>query len=507
MTSVVIVGGGITGLAAAYRLAQAPAGAALKITVIESAPRLGGKIKTYRERGFVVEQGPDSIFTRKPWALELIRELGLEGHLVAQSPEAKTSYIVRGGRLFPAPQGWTQLTPASVRSVAKSRLISLRGKMRMAADLFIPAGTRRPDEDESTAAFFARRLGREAVDYLVDPLMGGIHAGDVWKLSLLASHPHFRSLEQKHGGLIRAALAQKNAGYAKNAAGSGRTDRKTPSPAGESLFVSFENGLEMLVETLETALEGVDVLKGRRVRAIERPDDAARIPGDEARYRVCLNDGETIPASAVILTTPAYVTADLLQGIAPRTSALLRRIEYASVITATLVFRRSDAGHDLRGSGFVVPSREVRSITACTWYSSKWAHSTPPGYVALRAHLGRFHLPPPMDATDEEIVAAVRSDLRRLTGLDARPVMEWVDRWPLAMPQYQVGHARLVDAIEASLSTAPLILLAGAAYRGSGIPDCVRQGTRAAETLLNALLGKQPGPVSYSTKPDGGRTL
>ena len=497
MTRVVIVGGGITGLTAAYKLARARGHAPPKITLIESEPRLGGKIKTCRERGFVVEQGPDSIFTRKPWALELIKELGLEEHLVALSGEAETSYIVRGGRLFPAPQGWAQLTPGSIRSVAKSRLISLRGKVRMAADLFISAGTRRLDEDESIGAFFARRLGREAVDYLVDPMMGGIHAGDVWKLSLLASHPHFRALEQKHGGLIRAALARRDAGS---------TKANTLSPAGESPFVSLRNGLEMLVETLEASLEGVDVLKGRRVRTIERSDAAGRVPdGDQARYRVCLDDGETIPASALILTTPAYVTAELLQGIAPQASALLRRLEYTSVITATLVFRRSDVGHGLRGSGFVVPSREVRSITACTWYSSKWAHSTPSDYIALRAHMGRSHIPAPIDATDEEIVAAVRTDLRRLMGLDAQPVMGWVDRWPMAMPQYHVGHGRLVDAIEASLDATPHILLAGAAYRGLGIPDCVRQGARAAETLLNALRERQPDPVSISTMPNGGQ--
>ena len=334
MSRVVIIGGGITGLSAAYRLQRSQALPGAAITLIESSPRLGGKIQTYRENGLVVERGPDSIFTAKPWGLELAKELDLGGHIVGVSPRARRSYIVRNGRLVAAPQGWTQLTSRSIRSLATSPLISFRGKLRMAADLFIPAktaGDSTAEPDESIGSFFRRRLGQEAVEYLVDPMMGGIHAGDVDRLSLGATHPHFRRFEKEHGGLIRAALAQ---------------DRRTPhtpnprnsssppnlrSPSVQPTFVSFNNGLEQLVERLEESLQGIDILKGRRVRSIVcAGGDVGEIEAGAGRkrplaYDVVLEDGERIIATSLIITSPAYVAAELLAEVSPETSVLLAR--------------------------------------------------------------------------------------------------------------------------------------------------------------------------------------
>jgi len=472
--STVIVGGGIAGLATAYRLRQSDP--SLPITLVERAPQLGGKIVTAEQEGFVVEGGPDSFLARqKPWGLELAHELGLSERLLFTNDERRNVYLLRRKRLRKMPDGLMLIVPTRFLPFALSSLISLPGKLRMALDLFIPP--RRDESDESLGDFIRRRLGQEALDVLAEPMMAGIHVAEAERLSLQATFPRFSAIERKYGSLIRGMLAARQA-----------RAKAPPSPLGEtSLFVTLQGGLRELVAALEEALDGVEILAGRGVTALERADGG---------YSVHLDDGDRRQADAVVLAIPAHAAAALLAPLSAPLAGGLRAIRYVSTATVSLGYRREDVPHPLDGFGFVVPASEPCDILACTWTSTKFDHRAPDDAVLLRAFVGGPRREGLVAHDDATIIRTVRAEFRRILGIEARPTVARVFRWHDANPQYDVGHLERVSALEALCP--PGLFLTGSAYRGVGIPDCVRQGTETAAQVrayLNAECDHSDPPA------------
>ncbi len=471
---VVVVGGGITGLSAAWRLQKAARQTpGLRYTVLERSARWGGKLRTemvggYGEEPFIVEVGPDSFITQKPWALQLARELGMEDRLLGTNDHKRTVYVLHRGKLTPMPDGLMLIVPTKFTPFITSSLISPLGKLRMGLELFIPP--KRDGADETLADFMRRRLGSEALDKLAEPLLSGIYNSDAEQQSLLATFPRFRALEEKHGSLIRGMLAaQRQRMQAKGAvphAGNGSGKRV-------SMFVSFLGGMQEFVDTLAGKLSG-DLRLSTGVERLEK------LPG--GRYRLALDNGATLEADAVILALPADVTADLLDTLAPEAARHLRAIRTVSTGTVSLAYRTDEIGHPLNGFGVVIPRSEKRRINAITWTSTKFDHRAPAGYELIRVFFGGSRTPQTMELADSALLPLVREELQSILGIRAEPVFHRVYRWAQAQPQYDLGHLDRVAAIEAALP--PDLLVAGSPYRGVGIPDCVYQGQQAADKAL-----------------------
>ncbi len=462
----VVVGAGIAGLAAAHRareLAQ-ERGAPLEITVLEARDRAGGTIETERTGGFLVEAGPDSFLSEKPWALALCRRVGLEARLIGTDDRHRKVWVWWRDRLHPVPDGFQLLAPTRLAPLLRSGLFSWRGKLRMALDLALPRG--KPGADESLGAFVRRRLGAEALERIAQPLVAGIYTADPDELSLAATMPRFLELERRHRSLI---LALWRAGRGARAAGT--------SGARWSLFVSLAGGMAELVETLVGRLPAGSVRVKRRVTGMERRD---------GRWLVATETGETFEAERVIVAAEAHAASRLLRYVDPPLAALLQVIPYAPSVTVSLGYRRADVPHPLDGFGFVVPRAAGRSLLACTFSSVKFPGRAPDGHVLLRGFLGGALSRGVVDADDADLVGRVRAELEQALGITAPPVLARVWRHPAAMPQYQVGHLATVEAIERRLARLPGLHLAGSGYRGVGIADCVRSGETAAEAALAA---------------------
>jgi len=491
---IVIIGGGLSGLSAAYELQRAGAadGRHLSVTLVERDTRLGGKIATDRiEHGgaFVVERGPDSFVTQKPWALELIRELGLEDRLIAANDLPRKTFVLVNGRPTPLPSGLSLLVPTKIGPFLRSPLFSPAGKLRMLLEPLIPA--RRDGADETIAAFVTRRLGREALDRLGEPLLGGIHSCEVERQSMLATFPRFVAMERQHGSLIRASRRRTKAetkDEGRRTKGEGQTAspaRSTADPAlvvrpsslVSSPFVTLRGGMAELVEALVPRLEA-RLLTGRGALRLERAGGAG--------YRVHLDGGEVLEADAVILTTPAYGAAELVAPIAPGLAEGLRAIRYVSTGIATLAFRRDEVGAPIEGFGLVIPRSEGRRINACTLTSVKFDGRAPEQALLVRVFFGGSDTPEAMRLDDEALLELVRDELRATLGISAAPLWTRIYRWWNSNPQYDLGHLDLVDRLDALCP--PGLLLAGSAYRGVGIPDCIRQG-RLAAARAAALVG------------------
>ena len=470
----VVVGGGITGLAAAHRAVELARerSTELELTLVEARDRLGGTIATERAGGFLVETGPDSFLSEKPWALALCRRLGVESRLVRTDDRFRKVFVWRAGRLHALPDGFQLLAPTKLGPFVRSGLFSWPGKLRMALDLVKPRGT---NDDESLGAFVRRRLGREALERVAQPLVAGIYTADPDDLSLAATMPRFCELERRERSVIL---------------GLWRANRRAPqtgtSGARWSLFVTFQNGMEEMVTLLASRLPPGAVLLKHRADGIERSG-----PG----WRVVGGLGPALDADHVIVATESYIASHLLRYVDPALATLLGEIPYASSATVTLGLRRADVAHPLDGFGFVVPRTERRSVFACTFSSVKYPGRAPEGHVLLRCFVGGALNEGVLESDDSTLIAAAREDVRLALGIAGEPVLARVARWTKAMPQYHVGHAGRVETIEQCAAAFPGLYLAGGAYRGVGIADCVRSGEAAAERAFGALKPPRSFPA------------
>ena len=466
---VVIIGGGIAGLAAMEQLsAQAPT---VRVTLLEARRRVGGHIRTDREAGCIMEAGPDVFLAAKPAAVALCRTLGIADQIVGTSAAAKGSLVMRRGRLVRVPEGMSGLVPARIAPFVATRLLSPAGKLRVGLEYFLAA--RNSDEDETMEHFVVRRLGREMYDRLLEPLLSGIFAGDGRNLSIAAAFPQLRDQEQRHGGLLRGVLAGRRV----------RAHGEVPNPSPTGL-VSLKRGLGDLVEALER-VQATPALDARVIRRCARVEHLERCGADA--YRIVLTGGESIHADAVVLATPAFEAAPLLRGIDATLSSVVGEIEYASTVTISVVLRSASVGTLPRGTGYIVPRAEGRSVLACTFSSAKFADRAPADRTVFRFFLGGAGRGDFADRPDDELLRAVRSELRGVLGVTAAPELVRINRLPRAMPQYTVGHLARMATIDTRLAALPVIALAGAGYRGVGIPDCIRSGAAAADRVLTGL--------------------
>jgi protoporphyrinogen/coproporphyrinogen III oxidase len=479
---VVVVGGGITGLAAAYRLLQHRAEAAceLRVTLVEAEDRLGGKIVTEHVGGFVIEGGPDSFLATKPRGIGLCEELGLgeqpHQQLQGVKPQRRRAFVLWRGRLHDLPEGLSGLVPTRLAPLARSSLLSPIGKARVALDYLLP--TRRGEGDESLGGFIRRRLGREAWERLVEPLMAGIYAADGDQLSLAATFPQLREAERRYGGLIKGVLTARRLG---------------PSPISppKSPFLTTVGGLGALVGALETRLrEGeVSLVLGEPVTAVTSSGSG---------FEVLLATGGVIQADAVIVATPAYAAADLLAELDPVLATELAAIPHASTAIVTLAYRREEIPHPLDGHGYVIPRAERSPILACTWSSRKWSGRAPDGCELIRVFIGRAGQEEVLAGDDESLVALAVQEVTARLGVTAPPSLTRVRRWPRGMPQYLLGHPQRVARIEAWQTDHAGLYLAGNAFRGVGLPDCILSGERAADAAAAHLrvTSRSPGQPS-----------
>ena len=470
---VVIVGGGVTGLTAAYRLLAAghdASGRKLAVTVLEERPRLGGNIVTERRDGFVIDGGPDSFVAVRPQAKALCNDLGLGDRLIPTTERNRRVYVAHRGALEHMPEGLSLGVPTRVWPMVKTPLVSWAGKARMALDLVLPKG--RTDGDESIGHFVRRRLGSEAVTQLAEPILGGIYVGNVDALSLRATFPQLLEQEQRHGSLIRGAIAQMTA------------RGQLPGARPPSAFFSLLGGMGELIDTLARKIgaAGGTIRVGAPVAAIARGPEGAQSP--RFLVQIAGDTAETLEADDVISCVPAYAAADALDTLDRPLSALLRQTPYISSAVVVVAYRRADMPHALDATGLVVPKSEKRRVLAATFISSKWAGRAPSDAVLLRVFVGGYRDPGALMESDEALVTLAREELASLLGVRVKPMLARVFRYERANAQPSIGHGGRVKRARALAEAHPGLQLAGAAFDGVGIPDCVRQANDAAAHIL-----------------------
>jgi oxygen-dependent protoporphyrinogen oxidase len=492
---IAVLGGGIAGLAAAYTLARArQAGAPVEELLIEARDRLGGVIRTERLEGFVIEAGPDSFLAEKPEAAALARELGLGDSLMGSNDSQRRTYILHRGRLVPLPDGLMFLVPTRLWPMLTTPLLPLSSKLAMVAELFAspPSGNLNQGSDESVASFVRRHFGDAMLENVADPLLAGVYGGDSGALSVRSVLPRFWEMERKHGSLTRATLramrqrrkaAAKTNGVAQpDSAGTGAAPRNALP-----LFMTLRDGLEQLPKKLAEHLDKTRLHLDRRVAGIVLAPGG---PGGRAdrcsrRYQIFCDGGVTFDADAIIFAMPAHECGALLSAIHPMLGSLLREIPYSSSMTVSLGYGEGTREHLPRGFGYLVPRKENRRMLACTFVHRKFNHRAPEGKALLRCFLGGSRDPEVLKLPDEEVVALVRQELKEILNFSFAPLFCRIHRWPASMAQYPVGHAERVRRIQSQLEDLPGIYLAGNAYSGIGISDCIRTGRAAAQKIIN----------------------
>ncbi len=476
MKKVVVVGGGIAGLATAYFL-QTRGGVEYKL--VESSPHLGGKIVSERENGFVVEGGPDSFLTTKTAALDLCRALGLGDQLIGTNEAGRKVFVWSRGQLRQMPEGVMLIIPTKIMPFVRSPLMSWPGKIRMGMDAFIP--TRRDDGDESLAHFVRRRLGEEALDRIAEPMIAGIYVADAEDLSLKSTFPRFLDMEKKYGNLVRGIMAQKRMTRHAEERMAGKKPANNGSKPGISMFMTLRGGLQEMVDAIVGKLDRESLLTNRSVQAVSRNGNG---------YQVILSDRTKLDADAVVFASPAYATGELMQGIDPALADALNAIRYVSTATVSLGFKQSELERPFDGFGFVVPRSEKRKIIACTFSSSKFDCRARDGYALVRAFIGGARAESLAEQDTQTLEQMAREELRAMMGITAQPVLSKVFRWHKANPQYSVGHQERIAEIERNVARYPGLYLAGSGYHGVGIPDCIEDGKRIAEQI-----GSDQSPV------------
>jgi oxygen-dependent protoporphyrinogen oxidase len=469
---IIVIGGGISGLSAAHRLLElrSEKNLTLEIILLEGSGRLGGTIATQHLNGFLIEEGPDSFITAKPWALSLCRRIGLDSQLIPTNEAYRHTFVVYQGRLLTIPEGFLMLAPTRFIPVLKSPLFSWRGKLRMALELVLPRAPK--SDDESLSSFVTRRLGREVLDRLAQPLISGIYTANPEKLSLRATMPQFLEMEEKHGSVIKGMLLEERAKNRGQNKGNGTR---------YGIFVSFKDGMQTLVDALVAHLQKETLRLNQLVKRVERTNEG---------WRVLTVDGTWLDTDGVIIATPAYHSAALVEGFDLSLAEDLSRIQYTSSAVINLAYSSSNISHPLDGFGFVVPIVEGRPLIACSFGSVKFPGRAPAGNVLLRCFVGGALNPEVYELDDSKLINTVHKEMCNLIGIKGKPLFALVHRHPQSMPQYPLGHLEHIAKINSKVGRHKGLALAGNAYSGVGIPDCVRSGEEAAETLLNQLLGK-----------------
>ncbi|MNK68547.1 Protoporphyrinogen oxidase [compost metagenome] len=459
--NIIIVGGGLTGLSAAFYIRKfyREKGIPVQISILEKGKSMGGKIETLHRDGFVIEKGPDSFLARKTAMIDLAKELELDHELVPMNPGAKKTYIVKRGELHPMPSGLVLGIPTELGPFLKSGLVSWGGKIRALMDMVIPA--RKSTEDESLGHFIERRLGTEVLSNVTEPLLAGIYAGDTYKLSLQSTFPQFGEVERAHGSLMRGMMT-------------GKKPVETHTGTKRSAFLTFRQGLQSLIHGLVHELHDVDQRLETEVVDIRK--------GSSRAYEVRLAEREVLHADQVVVTTPAFSAAKLLAPFVDVSA--LTAVNYVSVANVVVAFDKKDLEGIQDASGFLVPRAEGRNITACTWTSTKWLHTSPDDKVLLRCYVGRSGDEQNVQLPDDSLTDLVLKDLRELMGITATPLFSEITRLPKSMPQYPVGHLQQIASLREELnSKAPGLYVTGAAFEGVGLPDCIKQAKELAKIM------------------------
>jgi len=466
---IIIIGGGITGLSAAHRIVELRSEKKLPIEVVllEGGERVGGVISTRRREGFLIEEGPDSFITIKPRAIELCRRIGLDSQIVETKDENRRTFVLHRGKLTPLPEGFLMMAPTRFMPFLTSPLFSWRGKLRMLMDIVIPPAPR--PGDESLSSFVTRRLGREALERVAQPMVSGVYTADPEKLSLRATMPRFLEMEEQHGSLIRAMWHEQR---------TAKERQKDESGARYSLFVSFRDGMQTLVDALAARLPEGTVKLNQHVQRVEIKNGGWDVISDE---------GVRFHADGVIITVPAHLAAVLVKRFDLSLATDLSRIEYASSAVINLAYRKEDVSHSLGGFGFVVPMIENRPIIACSFSSVKFEGRAPEGFVLLRCFVGGAIQPEVYELDDSALIEIVQKETQELLQIKAKPVFSLLQRHPKSMPQYRVGHLELIAQINDRAGKYRGLALAGNAYGGVGIPDCIHSGETAVEAVLKAI--------------------
>lgn len=461
--NIAVVGGGISGLAAAHRLVELDP--TLELKLFEANENLGGVLKTVRLDGYLIEQSADMFITRDPWAFELCKRIGFEDQLIPTNPEHRKAFVVHRGHLVEVPGGFTLMSPSRVWPVLTTPLLSWRGKLRLASEYFKAA--KKGDSDESLQSFATRRFGREAYERLIQPLIGGIYTADPEKLSMQATMRQFVELEKKHGSLIRGMRRQNKR-----------------SPAGDvrgaryGLFVTPREGMSSFVEAIASKLPQDSVQLHSRVTSLAQLGDG--------RWQLTVN-GERLSFNGVVLATRASHAVDLLTPVNRSLAADIGSIPFAGASVVVLAYRKDQFPRAIDGSGLVVPLVEQRQIIAVSFASNKFPGRAPDDRLLVRVFVGGACQPELAKLEDEQLSELAQCELTDLLGVQGKPEFTSVVRWLGAMPQYHVGHLELVDRIEQQVSKLPNLELAGNAYRGVGIPLCVRSGEQAAERVKSGM--------------------
>ncbi len=454
---IAIVGGGISALACAVNLKEK----GFDFTLFEKENFVGGKLFTEKIGEFTVEGGPDSYLPEKIWSVQLIKKVGLAGEMLCSNDEHKGTFIYSGRRLHPLPEGVMLMVPTMIMPLIKSRLISWPGKIRMGMELFVPPG--KDLKDESLAEFVTRRLGRECLEKIAEPLVAGIHTSNPDNMSVLATFPRFVDMERKSGSLIKGMVAAMK-----------KMPPQNPSGPKMTYFMSLKGGMQELVQGCVSYVGAERIRTGTAVVSVDKK---------ESGYRLTFGNGSTTDFDAVVLATPSYVTKEIIGDMDADLCGRLSAIAWSSSATVSIAFRKEEIRKPLPGFGFIVPRVENRRINACTWSSIKWAQRAPDDALLVRSFVGGGHHEEIVSFGDKELLAAVREELGEMIGISAEPVFFKVYRWFQGMPKYTVGHLERIAAIDEKRKKHRGLFLIGCSYRGIGIGDCVKSGFDAAAAI------------------------